>query len=83
MFSRSERPSVGANTATGARHPLRRGGCAGKAYLTASRHGVGDRHGDREGVVPHHRWQPSVSGAITPDGKHAYVTNNGEGTACR
>ncbi len=60
------------------------GGCAGTAYVTnyAGRHGVGDHHGDGCGVGPHHRQQGSGCGvvAITPDGKHAYVTNLVDGT---
>ena len=48
---------------------------AGVRGQRGRRHGVGDHDDDGCGVGPHHRRSASGRVAITPDGKHAYVTD--------
>ncbi len=47
------------------------------AYVKGRRHGVGHRHGHRQGVGHHSRRPNAERVAITPDGTHAYVTDWG------
>ena len=67
---------LGAGAAGSTRLRLRTRVCTARpTWTTTSRHGVGDHHGDGRGVGAHHRRHGPGGVAITPDGKHAYVTN--------